>query len=74
MVVYLFGSLNFSQTCIRTHRQYLTKFSLTADGHGEAEFGMAWCAGFGEAFYISYFEVSTSYFCSTFKSGTKTCR
>jgi hypothetical protein len=37
---------------------------LTADGHGEAEFGMAWCAGFGEAFYNSYFEVSTSHFFS----------
>ncbi|CAM0870406.1 unnamed protein product [Alopecurus aequalis] len=26
-------------------------------GHNEAEFGMSWCAGFGGAFYDSYFEV-----------------
>eukprot|EP00257_Ricinus_communis_P023565 XP_015583584.1 protein-ribulosamine 3-kinase, chloroplastic isoform X1 [Ricinus communis] len=26
-------------------------------GHNEAEFGMSWCAGFGEAFYNAYFEV-----------------
>ncbi|XP_064934904.1 protein-ribulosamine 3-kinase, chloroplastic isoform X2 [Musa acuminata AAA Group] len=26
-------------------------------GHTEAEFGMSWCAGFGGAFYSSYFEV-----------------
>ncbi|THU69135.1 hypothetical protein C4D60_Mb08t11230 [Musa balbisiana] len=26
-------------------------------GHNEAEFGMSWCAGFGGAFYSSYFEV-----------------
>ncbi|CAM0870422.1 unnamed protein product [Alopecurus aequalis] len=26
-------------------------------GHNEAEFGMSWCAGFGGAFYNSYFEV-----------------
>nr|XP_009411458.1 PREDICTED: protein-ribulosamine 3-kinase, chloroplastic [Musa acuminata subsp. malaccensis] len=26
-------------------------------GHPEAEFGMSWCAGFGGAFYSSYFEV-----------------
>ncbi|XP_057952550.1 protein-ribulosamine 3-kinase, chloroplastic [Malania oleifera] len=26
-------------------------------GHNEAEFGMSWCAGFGESFYNSYFEV-----------------
>jgi hypothetical protein len=36
--------------------------SLTADGHNEAEFGMSWCAGFGGAFYNSYFEVSSSHF------------
>eukprot|EP00271_Cylindrocystis_brebissonii_P007256 TRINITY_DN20576_c0_g1_i1.p1 TRINITY_DN20576_c0_g1~~TRINITY_DN20576_c0_g1_i1.p1 ORF type:complete len:368 (+),score=32.31 TRINITY_DN20576_c0_g1_i1:36-1139(+) len=26
-------------------------------GHSEAEFGMSWCAGFGQAFYNAYFEV-----------------
>ncbi|GAA0167611.1 kinase [Lithospermum erythrorhizon] len=26
-------------------------------GHNEAEFGMSWCAGFGESFYKAYFEV-----------------
>ncbi|XP_027336845.1 protein-ribulosamine 3-kinase, chloroplastic [Abrus precatorius] len=26
-------------------------------GHSEAEFGMSWCAGFGESFYNAYFEV-----------------
>lgn len=26
-------------------------------GHNEAEFGMSWCAGFGQAFYNAYFEV-----------------
>jgi hypothetical protein len=46
--------------------------SLTADGHNEAEFGMSWCAGFGGAFYNSYFEVSTYHF-SPHISGTITC-
>jgi hypothetical protein len=45
-----------------THRQYLIYSSLTADGHNEAEFGMSWCAGFGGAFYNSYFEVYTFHF------------
>ncbi|EOA24392.1 hypothetical protein CARUB_v10017641mg [Capsella rubella] len=26
-------------------------------GHNEAEFGMSWCAGFGESFYNAYFKV-----------------
>lgn len=26
-------------------------------GHNEAEFGMSWCAGFGESFYTAYFKV-----------------
>ncbi|GHP06011.1 hypothetical protein PPROV_000475800 [Pycnococcus provasolii] len=26
-------------------------------GHSEAEFGMSWCAGFGDAFYQAYFDV-----------------
>jgi protein-ribulosamine 3-kinase len=26
-------------------------------GHSEAEFGMSWCASFGQAFYNAYFEV-----------------
>ncbi|KAJ7542013.1 hypothetical protein O6H91_10G085400 [Diphasiastrum complanatum] len=26
-------------------------------GHNEAEFGMSWCAGFGDPFYKAYFEV-----------------
>lgn len=35
------------------------RFDLThlADGHNEAEFGMSWCAGFGESFYDAYFKV-----------------
>jgi fructosamine-3-kinase len=26
-------------------------------GHNEADFGMSWCAGFGESFYNAYFKV-----------------
>ncbi|CAH2063290.1 unnamed protein product [Thlaspi arvense] len=28
-----------------------------AYGHNEADFGMSWCAGFGESFYNAYFKV-----------------
>lgn len=36
--------------------------SSTADGHNEAEFGMSWCAGFGEDFYNAYFQVLNDFF------------
>jgi hypothetical protein len=38
------------------NQSFLIGFKST-DGHNEAEFGMSWCAGFGDSFYHSYFEV-----------------
>ncbi|XP_064976782.1 protein-ribulosamine 3-kinase, chloroplastic-like isoform X2 [Musa acuminata AAA Group] len=43
-------------------------------GHTEAEFGMSWCAGFGGAFYSSYFELQIStnnYHIRCYKGGLK---
>lgn len=39
-------------------------------GHNEAEFGMSWCAGFGESFYTAYFKVPHTHKLNHFDDGS----